>query len=110
MLAPPYLGTVMVLDCAKYNTLRGKPSMEASMSAVTNFGSNIGQGIGTAALGFLLSLGGYAGTADVQSDGALFMIRLCVSFIPAVLYVAMLVFAQLFDLEKKLPAMEAKEA
>jgi Na+/melibiose symporter-like transporter len=110
MLGPPYLTVIMILDCAKYNALTGKKPMEASMMAVTSFGANIGQGFGTAALGFILAWGGYAAGEAVQSAGAIWSIRILYSLVPGAMYILMFLFARLFNLEKVLPELEKANA
>jgi Na+/melibiose symporter-like transporter len=106
MLAPPYLIPVMILDCAKYNEWKGNKPMEATMSAVNNFGTNVGSGIGSAIVGFLLAAAGYVGGAATQTPEALFTIRCMYSLVPAILYVLMFIFAKMFTIEKQSAQMD----
>ena len=106
LLAPPYLHPLLIYDCAKYNVWRGKRSMEATMAAIINFGSNVGMGVGSAIVGFLLASSGYVGDAAVQSDSATLMIRLLYSLIPGLFYFMMFICAKMFKLEKRIPQME----
>jgi Na+/melibiose symporter-like transporter len=109
MIAPPYLLPVMLFEIAKWNLWRGQRSMEATMAAINNFCSNVGQGFAGFLLGALLTAGGYIASeqATSQPDSALFMIRLLMSLIPAAMYVLMIGLAHLFDLKKKYPTIEA---
>lgn len=106
VLAPPYLSSLMIFDCAKYNAWKGRHSMEATMAAVNNFGSNIGAGVGSAIVGFMLASSSYVGDAAVQPDSAMLMIRLLYTLIPGTFYLLMFVFAKLFKLEKQMPQIE----
>jgi Na+/melibiose symporter-like transporter len=60
-LPTSYLLGIMVYDCSVYNEWKGLPRLEAAMSSINNFGSKIGNGIGTAFLGLLLGAAGYNG-------------------------------------------------
>lgn len=106
MLAPPYLISLMIFDCAKYNRWKGRRSMEATMSAVNNFGTNVGSGLGSAIVGFLLGASGYIGDAAVQTPTTLFTIRCLYSLVPAVLYLLMFILARMFTIEKLIPQMD----
>lgn len=106
MLAPPYLITVMIMDCAKYNLWKGNASLEASLAAFNSFASNVGTGLGSALVGFLLGAAGYVGGAATQNPETLLMIRLLYSLIPGVLFALMYVFARLFKLDKMMPQID----
>ena len=58
--------------------------MEASISAVINFLVKVGGALGSFLMGFLLQIGGYVGTADVQAKSAVMMIRIAFGVIPAI--------------------------
>jgi Na+/melibiose symporter-like transporter len=106
MMAPPYMIGVLIFDCARYNVWKGKRSMEATMAAINNFGSQLGSGIGSMLLGFCLSIGGYVGGAKVQTGSALLMIRLLMSLIPGVFYFIMFLTSNAYKLEKLMPQIE----
>lgn len=107
MIAPPYLVPIMIFDTAKYNVWKGRPSMDATMASVNNFGGQVGSGFGSALLGIILGMGGYVGGAEVQTASALTSIRLLFSLIPAAMYVLLFILTRLFSpLEKQLPQIE----
>ena len=111
-----YLGFLIIVDLATYNRYLSLPSMEASIGAIFNgFGTQLGQGIGGAAAGFLLSAAGYISTtADTvvqQPESALLMIRLLYSLIPmAMMLVVGFCAMRLHKLAKQIPTIEAEVA
>lgn len=116
MLPMSYLTFMLVLDLASYNEYLGLPRMEASIGAVCNgFGQQLGQGVGAAVTGFMLTAAGYvAAEGDaiaVQPESALVMIRTLHSFVPAVLMILTGVCAFLLvKLSKRMPEIEAEVA
>jgi Na+/melibiose symporter-like transporter len=109
-LPTSYLLTIMIIDCASYNEWKGKPRMDGTMATINNFGGKVGNGIGTAFLGILLGAAGYDGALSSQSESAILMIRSLYSIIPALIFVVMIVLAQLFTLPKLLPQIEKENA
>ena len=116
MLPISYLGYMLVMDLASFNEFQEMPRMEATIGAVFNgFGQQLGQGVGAALTGFLLTVGGYIaaeGDAIVaQPEAALMTIRVLHSFVPAVLMVFTGVCAfAMAKLSKQMPAIEAEVA
>ena len=109
-----YLTALMILDVSEYNVLTGHKRSESMVSSLQTFGTKVGQGIGQAALGFLLAAFGYlestGGAAVTQPASAMTGIRLIFSFIPAAVYLLIAVILFTYDLEKKLPDMRAAAA
>ena len=109
-LAPSYLVGIMVLDCATYNEWLGNKRMEGTLSSLNGFGTNVGSGIGSAIVGFLLGAAGYVGGVASQTSEASFMIKCLYSFVPAAMYLLMFIIMRFFNLEKKIPQMEKEIA
>lgn len=74
--------------------------MDGTMFSCSSLGIKIGGGIGTAAVGWLLDLGGYIGTAAEQTEGAINMIFAMYIVIPVILSVAITVILGLLNVEK----------
>lgn len=116
MLPISYLTFMLVMDLASYNEYLGMPRMEASLGAVFNgFGQQLGQGVGAAVTGFMLTAAGYVaaeGDAIVaQPDSAIAMIRTLHSFVPAILMILTGVCAFLMvKLSRQMPQIEAEVA
>lgn len=106
-----YLGALIVLDLCNYNEYLNLPRMDATTTVVSNnFASQIGQGVGGALVGFLLSAAGFISSTDgtaIQPESAITMIRCLYSIIPMVLMVVLIVFAILLSkLNKKMPEID----
>ena len=85
VLPTSYMRSPIIMDVAEYNERQGRPRMEATLAAATNFTVKIGQALGAFLLGALLSVGGYDGALAVQPDSAIMSIRVLCSFMPAAL-------------------------
>lgn len=107
VIAPPYMSAVMISDCSVYNRYKGNKGMEATLAAVTQFGGNLGVGIGGLIAGVVLELSGYVGDAALQSGSALIGIRVLYGLVPALFYLLMALLALAYNIEKKIPEMEA---
>ncbi|WP_050640263.1 MULTISPECIES: MFS transporter [Clostridia] len=82
-----YLKSPIIMSIAEYNTMHGMKRMEATMASVLNFLEKLGNAFALFMMGILLSAASYDGTAAVQPDSAILMIRLCYSLIPAAMTV-----------------------
>ena len=80
--------------------------MEGTLGAITGLGSKLGSAFGTFILGALLSMAGYISTSDDvtvdQPGSALFMIRIIMSFLPALLYLLVAIACGCYGLDKKI--------
>lgn len=108
VIAPPYMSAVMISDCSVYNRYKGNKGMEATLAAVTQFGGNLGVGIGGLIAGIVLEISGYNGKMQVQSSSALIGIRALYGLVPALFYLLMALLALAYNIEKKIPEMEAE--
>lgn len=86
-LPASYMRSPIIMSVAEYNTLHGMKRMEATMSSLVNFLDKLGNAFAAFMMGGLLSAAAYDGSAAVQPDSAITMIRLCYSLIPAALTV-----------------------
>jgi len=107
-----YLGGLILMDLSTYNEYLGLPRLDSTTTVVSNnFASQIGQGLGGAMTGFLLSAAGFISSTDgtaVQPESAITMIRVLYSIVPLVLMVLLIVCAIfLSKLNKKMPEIES---
>ncbi len=70
-------------------------------NAASSFCTKIGSGIGTAALGWVLSAGGFDSTAATQSAASLNAITWSFSWIPVIATIVSMVCLVFYDLDKK---------
>lgn len=69
-------------------------------NAASSFGMKIGSGLGTAALGAVLSLGGFDAALEMQSSSALTAIVVSFAWIPVVTAILITICMIMFDLDK----------
>lgn len=100
------LFNIFLIDCADYNEWQGNPRMEGTLGSLTGFANKMGGAFGGFFLGIMLSLAGYDGTLQVQGDGAILMIRLLASVIPALFYLVIILIMKTYKLDKELPKMK----
>lgn len=110
-----YLGGLIIMDICTYNEHLDLPRMDATTAIVSNnFASQIGQGVGGALLGVLLSASGFISTTEgivAQPESAVTMIRCLYSVIPMVLMIGLAVCAvALSKMNKELDALEKENA
>ena len=104
-----YVGDLMLLDCSEYNGYLGLPGALGTVTSFKSFASKVGSGIGTWLTGTLLAVGGYVGTAEVQTAGALMTIRLLYSVIPGLMFLVIVIALNFYDLEKRLPEIRVQK-
>lgn len=95
-----YLGNVIIMYLAGYNEQIGLQRMEGSTNVSVGFVGAVFNGIGTGLVGLLLGISGYIGSANVQSESALFMIRSIYALIPMACMLGIYLFS------KKLATLE----
>lgn len=93
---------MFIVDCADYNEFKGLPRMEGTMGSLTGLAGKIGSAFGGFLLGILMSLSGYDGTAAVQTDAALLMIRMLASIVPLVLFVVIILLLRKYALDEEM--------
>lgn len=106
----PYstLNNLMLIDCMDYGQWRTHKRQEAAIFAGASLGTTIGNGIGSSLSGFVLDLFGYDGNAAVQSASAVLGIRVCFSFLPALMMLIGFLILMFYDLEKKMPQIHTE--
>lgn len=98
----------VVADAAHYTYLKDRRHIEGAMFSCTSIGVKVGSGLGTAICGWLLTLGGYSGAAEVQSASAISMINFMYLIIPVILQLLMFLLAAGLNVEKANKELEAK--
>ena len=102
---------IFIVDCADYNEFKGIPRMEGTMGSLTGLAGKIGSAFGGFILGILMSLSGYDGTAAVQTDAALLMIRMLASIVPLIIFAVIILLLRKYSLDEEMQAVRnaAKE-
>ncbi len=94
---------LMLIECMDYEEYRSGKRQEGAIFAGASLGTTIGNGLGSAIVGAVLSACGFVGTAAVQTDTALNGIRHLYSTIPAAIMLIGILALFVYDLEKRLP-------
>ncbi|MDO5294570.1 MAG: MFS transporter [bacterium] len=91
----------MVSDTIDYGEWKTGYRTEGLVNSACSFGYKIGNGLGSAMLGWILSIGGYVGSATTQSASALASVNICFVWIPVVVYAIGLVLMRFYKLDKE---------
>lgn len=91
----------MVSDTIDYGEWKTGYRTEGLVNSACSFGYKIGNGIGSALLGLILEVGGYIGTAAVQTESALTSIKICFVWIPIIVYVLGLLIMKFYHLDRE---------
>lgn len=102
MAGGPLTGTLnaLVAETSDYTWRTQKVRIDGVMFSCSSIGVKLGGGIGSAVVGWLLALGGFDGTAAVQTSGAIQMIFFMYAVIPLIFGVVMAILVYLMKVEK----------
>lgn len=90
----------LIAEVSAYTYRVKKVHMEGMMFSCSSVGIKVGSGIGTAAVGWLLQLSGFNGTAEIQSQGAIDMIFGMYVTIPIIIGVVITILLAILKVEK----------
>lgn len=102
MAGGPLTGTLnaMVAETSDYTWRTQGVRIDGVMFSCSSIGVKLGGGIGSAVVGWLLALGGFNGTAEVQTAGAINMIFFMYVVLPLIMGVLMAILVYLMKVEK----------
>jgi GPH family glycoside/pentoside/hexuronide:cation symporter len=100
----------LLADVIDYGEYKFGKRVDGMTSSCVSFGTKVGTGIGSALLGWGLNIGGYVGTAAVQSAGAVAAIRAIYSYVPAIVCVIGMIVYSFANLDKIAPEVQEKIA
>ena len=89
----------MVSDTIDYGEWKTGYRTEGLVNSACSFGYKIGNGVGSALLGLILEIGGYVGTASVQTASAVAAIRVCFVWIPIGVFAACFLILRFYHLD-----------
>lgn len=110
LLPPSYFSLILITYIMDYHEWRTGSRVEGVIAAINSFASKLAGGLASGGVGLIMGLAGFDGTAEVITSSARTSIVALYSWIPAVLFVVLLVLMRLFDLEKKLPQIRSELA
>ena len=91
----------MMYDISELDEFKTGNRREGQISALMSFFQKLGAALATWVMGLLLEFGGYDGTAAVQSEAAMSMIKNMVTIFPAVIGIAAAVIAIAYPITTK---------
>ena len=102
---------MMIVDCADYNEMVGKPRMEGTLGSVFGLTRKIGAALATLVAGILLSAVHYDTTLPLGIDNpaALLMIRMMMSVVPALFTIVEMLLMNGYHLDDLLKDWRKKQ-
>lgn len=100
----------MLADTVEYGEWKTGIRTQAINVTANGVGQKIGSGLGTAAFGAILTMCGYDGLAEVQSASAVNGIRIIFIVAPIAIYLALIILAWCFHLDKQFPQIQKELA
>lgn len=91
----------MVTDTIEYGEWKTGLRTEGLINSAASFGQKIGNGLSNVLLGAILAIGGYAGTASVQTDSAKMAIKAGYVYVPIVLTAIQIIVLMFYHLDKE---------
>ena len=91
----------MVTDTIEYGEWKTGVRTEGLINSAASFGQKLGNGLSTVLLGVILNIGGYVGSAKVQTSGALTSIKAGYIYVPIILTVIQIVVLYFYHLDKE---------
>ena len=95
-----FFAPVMVIACMDYSEWKTGERVEGAFYAVNGFASKVGAGLCSVVIGFLMGAAGFDSTLAVQPDSDLAAITALFSWIPAGMYVVIIVLMSVYTLDK----------
>ena len=91
----------IIPDCVEYGEWKTGYRTEGLANSAASFGYKVGNGLGSAVLGWILAIGGYMAQSATQSSSAIFSIRLVYVIVPIVIYALVLIILKFYNLDKE---------
>ena len=104
-----FMKQLLNIDCITYGKLKNKNPVEAAYSTVNSVADKVGLGLGSLTLGLILQIGGYDGTATVQSASAITTIRALYTVVPAALMIIAIIFFAFYHAERDIKKLQGAD-
>lgn len=95
----------LIAEADDYSSLKYGQRMTGTIYSCSSMGMKIGTGLGTAVCGFILDMGGFVGTAETQTAGAIATINwsyLLANAVPCLVLVIIMYFLKVEQENKEL--------
>jgi GPH family glycoside/pentoside/hexuronide:cation symporter len=101
------IGGVLVTSTIAYGEWKFGTRLVGMANAASGFGAKMGNGLGVAAVGWMLTLGAYNGIAAEQPQSAIMSIIAATIWLPGVALLALYLLMRFYDLDKRYGAIMA---
>lgn len=91
----------IVSDTIEYGEWKTGYRTEGLINSASSFGFKVGNGLGSAMLGWILALGNYAENASVQSASSVMAIKALFIYIPVAVAIFQIVIILFYKLDKE---------
>lgn len=91
----------IVSDTIEYGEWKTGYRTEGLINSASSFGFKVGNGLGSAILGGVLSIGGYVGTSATQSNSAIISIKACFIYLPIFITILQIIIMFFYKLDKE---------
>jgi GPH family glycoside/pentoside/hexuronide:cation symporter len=95
------MGGVLVTSTIAYGEWKFGTRLVGMANAVSGFGAKMGNGLGVAAVGWILTLGAYNGIATEQPESAIISIIASTVWLPGLALLVLYVLMRFYDLDKR---------
>ncbi len=103
-----FYATVMAISCMDYSEWKTGERVEGAFSAMNGFASKVGAGLSSVVIGFAMGAAGFDGAAATQSASAINSIVILFSWLPAVLFVIIIILMKFYKLDDMMPQITAE--
>ena len=110
MELPSYFTLILITYIMDYHEWKTGNRVEGVIASINSFSSKLASGLSSGGVGLIMGLCGFDGTAEVITSSAKASIVALYGWVPALLFVLLLVLLRFFDLEKKLPQIRIELA
>ncbi|HBG9133181.1 TPA: MFS transporter [Clostridioides difficile] len=91
----------IVSDTIEYGEWKTGYRTEGLINSASSFGFKVGNGLGSAILGGVLSIGGYVGTSATQSNSAIVSIKACFIYLPIFITILQIIIMFFYKIDKE---------
>lgn len=91
----------IVSDTIEYGEWKTGYRTEGLINSASSFGFKVENGLGSAILGGVLSIGGYVGTSATQSNSAIVSIKACFIYLPIFITILQIIIMFFYKLDKE---------
>lgn len=92
---------VLVMNSAEYNKYKHNVALYGMTASANSFSTKVAGGVGAAVIGFILQIGRFDGTLEVQPESAIKAIYALNIWIPLVMFIISFLIIMTIDLDKK---------